>query len=64
MATYRAAYLKGGSGTVLTGPEHATLTDEQLLAEARRELEKVGVGDAFDTVDAAMEAVAIGDWQG
>lgn len=33
---YRAVVL-AGTDLVLTGPEHAALTDDDLLAEARRE---------------------------
>lgn len=65
MTTYRAAYLHSNPqshGTVLTGPEHATLSDDALLAEARREMEKVGIPDQYDTIDDAMADVAIDDW--
>lgn len=60
---YRAAYLKGGVGTVLTAPEQSTLSDQELLAEARKELEKVGIPEKYDTIEDAMADVEIGDWQ-
>lgn len=62
MTTYRAAYLTGGVGTVLTGPEHALLSDEELLAVARAELIKVGIPDQYETIEDAMGDVAIDDW--
>lgn len=64
MTTYRAAYLKGGVGTVLTGPEHASLSDDELLAEARREIEKVGAPERYASIEECMEeGVEIGDWK-
>ena len=62
MTTYRAAYLKGGVGTVLTNPEHSILPDADLLAEARAELTKAGIGDRWASIDEAMTEVEIGDW--
>lgn len=55
--TYRAAYWTDGQGgeLVLTAPEHAHLSDEALLAEARAEAERAGV----DLSDGRIE---IGDW--
>lgn len=42
--TYRAAYLTDGQHeTVLTGPEHAGLSDDDLFTEARAEMERAGV---------------------
>lgn len=60
MATFRAAYLKpdptsNGVGVRLTGPEHAGLPDDELLAIAHAELAKE-IGDRPD------EAIEIGDW--
>lgn len=41
--TYRAAYWTDGQAElVLTGPEHADLSDEDLIAEARAELARQG----------------------
>lgn len=62
MTSYRAAYLTGGVGTLLTGPEHATLSDEDLLADARKELEKMGIPFEYESIEEAMEDVEIGDW--
>jgi len=60
MASYRAAYYAPGqsAGIPLTTPEQSHLPDEQLLAAARAELEKVGIHDR--TVDEAMVDVYIG----
>lgn len=60
--SYRAAYLKGGVGTVLTAPEMELMSDEELLAEARKELEKVGIPEKYDTIEDAMADIEIGDW--
>jgi hypothetical protein len=56
MITYRAAFLKGGTGTVLTLPEHSSLSDSELIAEALEEAQRAGI-----EIDAAD--IAIGDWQ-
>lgn len=68
MTTYRAAYIPDdgsstGGGIVLTGPEHAHLSDEELmeaaapaLAENNAELEAIG-GVPNDESD-----IEIGDW--
>ena len=55
--TYRAAYWTDGQGgeLVLTAPEHAHLSDEELLAEARAEAERVGL----DLSDGRIE---VGEW--
>jgi len=55
--TYRAAYWTDGHGgeLVLTAPEHAHLSDEELLAEARAEAERVGL----DLSDGRIE---VGEW--
>ena len=43
--TYRAAYLiSDGDRLPLTGPEHAALSGADLLAEARAEMGRVGLG--------------------
>lgn len=55
--TYRAAYWTDGQGgeLLLTAPEHATLSGEALLAEARAEAERAGV-------DLSYGRIEIGDW--
>ncbi|HEX7039624.1 MAG TPA: hypothetical protein VF202_05895 [Trueperaceae bacterium] len=55
--TYRAAYWTDGQGgeLVLTAPEHSTLSEEALLAEARAEAERAGV-------DLSYGRIEIGDW--
>lgn len=54
--TYRAAYWTDGQGElVLTAPEHASLSDEALLSEARAEAERAGV-------DLSGGRIEIGDW--
>lgn len=62
MKTYRAAYL---GSTVLTRPEDAHLSDEELLAEAHLELDHVspdGLLDADGGPLAPRSAVKIGLW--
>jgi len=58
MVTYRAAYWtdRRGAEVVLTLPEHASLSDEDLLAEARREAERVGL-------DLTYGEIVIGEWR-
>jgi hypothetical protein len=61
-ARYRAAYL---GQTVLTGPQHSLLSDEDLMAEALRELDRTDPGHAVDADGeplAPRDAVEIGDW--
>jgi len=55
--TYRAAYWTDGEGAevVLTAPEHADLSDDELLAEAQAEAERAGV-------DLTTGRIEIGDW--
>ena len=55
--TYRAAYIAypGTTGHVLTGPEQANLPDDELIAAAMEELDKVG------EFRLASEII-IGDW--
>jgi hypothetical protein len=55
--TYRAAYWtddKGGE-LVLTAPEHASMTDEELIAEATAEAERNGV-------DLSYGEIRVGEW--
>jgi hypothetical protein len=57
--TFRAAYVAAeagsiGAGILLTGPEHADLSDADLLAEARAEWERIG--------DGSEPAIVIGEW--
>ena len=65
--TYRACYyltadLQGE--TVLTGPEHAHLSDDALRAEAAAEAERAGIiGDAPGiTTGELRDGLRIGDW--
>lgn len=55
--TYRAAYWTDGKGAevVLTLPEHAQLSDAELIAEARRYAEEVGL-------DLSYGEIVIGEW--
>ena len=55
--TYRAAYWTDHEGgeLVLTGPEHAKLDDDALLAEARAEAERADL-------DLSYGEIEIGDW--
>jgi len=58
--TYRAAILRSSDSqgtTVLTGPEHATLTDAALLAEAQREIDRANIREQMGDSE-----VVIGDW--
>ena len=57
MATYKAAYWTDGKGAeiVLTRPEHAHLSDEELIAEALREAESAGL-------DLSDGEIVVGDW--
>jgi hypothetical protein len=57
MATYKAAYWTDGKGAevVLTLPEHAHLSNEELIAEALREAEKVGL-------DMSYGEIVVDDW--
>jgi len=58
MATYRAAYWTDGKDAevVLTLPEHAHLSDEELIAEARRYAEEVGLDLSYGTI-------VVGEWE-
>ena len=67
--TYRAAIYRhpAGTETVFTGPEHAHLPDEALLAEGLAEAQRQGlVGDAWPQVpeDAFRRRLYIGEWAG
>ena len=57
---FRAAYWTDGKGSevLLTLPEHAHMSDEALLAEARRYAEEEG----FDFVFSSGEIV-VGEWE-
>ena len=57
MTTYRAAYWTDGKGAevVLTLPGHVHLSDDDLLAEARRYAEEVGL-------DLSYGEILIGEW--
>ena len=57
MAVYRAAYWTDGKGAevVLTLPEHTHLSDDDLLAEARRYAEEQGL-------DLSYGEIVIGEW--
>ena len=57
MTTYRAAYWTDGKGAevVLTLPEHSALSDEELIAEARRYAEEIGL-------DLSYGEIVIGEW--
>ena len=60
MTTFRAAYV---GDCVLTGPEHAHLDDEALLAEAVAEAHRAGlIGD--DAHQIAPTDIVIGEWTG
>jgi hypothetical protein len=57
--TFRAAYIPAepgsiGVGILLTGPEHADLSDADLMAAASAEWDKAGDGTDVEIV--------IGDW--
>jgi hypothetical protein len=67
--TYRAAYLAAtqastSGGWVLTLPEHADLSDADLMAEARKGLAEYNDNcNADNGVEPATEAdIIIGDW--
>lgn len=65
--TYRAAIYRhpAGSETVLTGPEHAHLPDEDLLAEALAEARRHGlIGDGWPQVPEELfrRRLYIGEW--
>ena len=67
MTTYRAAIYCApqSAGVVLTGPEHAALSDDDLLAEALREAAEAGlIGDDGDrlTKDEFFAGLHIGEW--
>lgn len=62
MTTYRAAYL---GEIVLTGPEHAGLADDALMAVALAELDRTDPERATDADGeplAPRDAIVIGDW--
>ena len=54
---YRAAYWTDGRGAeiVLTLPEHAHMSDEELIAEARRHAEEQGFDLSYGTI-------VVGEW--
>ena len=59
MSKFRAAYIVSADrqgDVVLTGPEHAALSDEALLAEAKAEMARAGI----DLADGTLE---IGEWE-
>lgn len=58
MTTYRAAYWtdEQGAEVVLTLPEHAHMNDEDLLAEAQRYAEEIGL-------DMSYGEIVIGEWK-
>lgn len=69
MTTYRAAYLasdpaSNGAGWVLTLPEHAALSDADLMAEALKGLAEHNDNCNTDNgVEPKTEAdIRIGDW--
>ena len=56
--TFRAAYAdfnNNGAGVLLTRREHARLTDDALIAEARAEAARAGL-------DLEGAEIVIGDW--
>lgn len=57
MAVYRAAYWTDGRGAeiVLTLPEHEHMSDEELIAEARRYAEEQGLDLSYGTI-------VVGEW--
>ena len=57
MTTYRAAYWADGRGSeiVLTLPEHAHLSNEELIAEATAEAKRQGM-------DLSYGRIEIGEW--
>lgn len=57
MKTYKAAYWKNehGAEIVLTLPEQARLNDEELIEEAIKEAEKIGL-------DLSSGEILIGNW--
>ena len=59
MTTYRAAYWTDGRGAeiVLTLPEHSGMSDEGLIAEARRFAEEEGLDFVFSSGE-----IVIGEW--
>jgi hypothetical protein len=69
--TYRAAYYvtpDGRDETVLTGPEHAHLDDDDLIAEALAEAKRADIVSDDDeqeprlTPAALVDGLTIGDW--
>ena len=60
--TFRAAYL---GSTRLTGPEHAHLSDEELVAEAKAEANRMDPDHATDSDGAPVcprDQIQIGEW--
>ena len=57
---YRAAYWTDGRGAevLLTLPEHSHLSDEELLAEARRYAKEEGFDFVF-----AYGNIVVGEWE-
>lgn len=69
--TYRAAYFyeveSNGVGLVLTGEEHASLSDEALIEEAVAEAHRAGLIGADEEANQVTEqrlrsCLVIGDW--
>lgn len=62
--TYRAAYYAApqSTGVLLTQPEHASLSDTDLIAEAMAEAERAGLLGAECPADAFRACIVIGDW--
>lgn len=52
--TYRAAHI---NECVLTGREHSHLSDEDIIEEAKAELERAG-----ELTEENVEAITIGEW--
>lgn len=65
MTEYRAAYV---NFTVLTSPEHAHLTDDELMAEAVAEAKRAGIyghdytSDDGDIIGIEEDDIVIGMW--
>lgn len=56
---YRAAYWTDGRGAeiLLTLPEHSDMSDEELIAEARRYAEEAGLDFVF-----SYGEIVVGEW--
>ena len=57
MTTYRAAYWTDGQGAevVLTLPEHAHMSDKELIAEAQQYAKEIGLDTSYGRIE-------IGEW--